>query len=535
VERSLAPEHLVIADAEKAVALAGVMGGLHTAISGRTTRILLESAHFEPGAVRRTARSLGMHTDASHRFERGTDPHETVEGLDRSARLIVASCGGRVARGVIDEGGVANHRTLVLRLPRLKAVLGMDVPLPRCERLLSELGFQPTFAGTEIHVIVPSWRVDIAREEDLIEEVIRGAGYDQLPETLPRAFIPVSSSPRAALEDRVRDLLQGAGLHEAQTYSFVAAAENAPFESLAGGPPVRIQNALGEPFTTMRATTVIGLLQSAQHNVRRGMKDLALFEVGRSYGWNAPNATKTTTATNVNAKEKAPEERIVERSKVGILLAGTRRRHWSASSEEADFFEGAGIAEALLRGLGFAPGVFTFEEWSSSFLAPGRAANVIARESGSVLGWAGVLNADLALSRDLVDPVLAEIDLDLLLTLLPPSVTSVEAPSRFPGSEVDLTVTHRWRALTWKALEAAVRDGAPAELTAVEAKGVYRGAGVPDGFVKTTLTLRFGSTSRSLSREEVNSWRDAAARRLLALAETKVDGVPAAPREGVDT
>jgi phenylalanyl-tRNA synthetase beta chain len=529
VERMLSPEHLVIADAEKAVALAGVMGGLETAISEKTTRTLLESAYFDPGAVRRSARSLGMHTDASHRFERGTDPNETVEGLDRATRLIVAACGGRPARGVIDEGRVAaTPRTLALRIPRLRAVLGMEVPLPLCERLLSELGFQPTLEGSEIHVVVPSWRVDIAREEDLIEEVVRCAGYDQLPETLPRAFVPTLSSPRASLEDRVRDILAGAGLDEAQTYSFVSAAENAPFESVAGGAPVRIENALGEPFTTMRATLVIGLLRSAQHNTRRGLTDLRLFEVGRSYAWNpAANGEKPEMPEN-------PDERITERSKVGILLSGRRRRHWSENPEQTDFFEGSGIVAALMRGLGMSPAAFTFEEWSPPFLASGRGARVVAAD-GRAIGWVGVLSPDLSGSWDLVDPVVGEMDLDLLAAKLPPPVTSVEAPSRLPGSEVDLTVTHRWRELPWKILEAAVRKDAPAELLAVEAKGVYRGTGVPDGFVKTTLTLRFGSPVRSLSREEVNGWRDAAARRVLRLAETKVDGVPPRLEEGVDT
>jgi phenylalanyl-tRNA synthetase beta chain len=217
----------------------------------------------------------------------------------------------------------------------------------------------------------------------------------------------------------------------------------------------------------------------------------------------------------------------LERKRVGILLAGLRRRHWSETSEENDFFEGAGIAAALIRGLGLgeprAP--FTFEEWSSSYLAAGRSALV--RLAGQPAGWVGVLEPSLAASWDLIDPVVADLDLDLLGSLLPSPVTSVEPPPRFPGSEVDLTATHPV-ATAWKTLEVAVRANAPTELVAVTAKGRYRGAGVPEGFVKTTLTLRFGSPLRSLAREDVNAWRDAAARRLLTLPAVKVDGV----REG---
>jgi phenylalanyl-tRNA synthetase beta chain len=522
VTRALTPQHLVIADAEKPVALAGVMGGLATAISEKTTRILLEGAHFDPRAVRKTARSLGMHTDASHRFERGTDPEATRDGLDRAARLILADCGGTPCRGTIDvRAGRTAKRILTLRLSRLSAFLGMDIPVARSLEILAALGFAPVREGDAIRVTVPSWRVDIAGEEDLIEEVIRCEGYDRLPETLPRPYAPSRPSAAALVADRARDLLAGFGLLECQTYSFVSAAENLPFESAAPGSPVLIENALGEPFTTLRATPAIGLLQSARHNARRGQKDLALFEVGTAFGWNPERREK------ISAEEKTGDERVIERTKVGILLAGARSRHWSqAETANSDFFDGAGIAEALMRGLGLGePGApITFKEnlSFSSFLAAGRSALV--RVSGRDVGWVGVLEPSLAATWDLTDPVVADLDLDLLGSLLPPPATSVEPPPRFPGSEVDITVTHPV-ATAWKTLDAAARANAPLELVAVEAKGRYRGPGVPDGFVKTTLTLRFGSPLCSLEREDVNAWRDAAVRRLLALPGAKVDGV----------
>ncbi len=231
VERKLTPHHLVIADAEKPVALAGVMGGLATAISDRTTRILLESAHFDPGAVRLTARSLGMHTDASHRFERGTDREATIDGLDRAARLILADCGGEVASGILDErAGAPAAARLTLRLARLEAFLGMSIPEGRVVEILRELGLSPETGGGSVRVTVPSWRVDVTCEEDLVEEVIRCEGYDRLPETLPTPFVPRTVPRAAQVADRARDLLAGMGLLECQTYSFVSeASENAPF------------------------------------------------------------------------------------------------------------------------------------------------------------------------------------------------------------------------------------------------------------------------------------------------------------------
>jgi phenylalanyl-tRNA synthetase beta chain len=176
--------------------------------------------------------------------------------------------------------------------------------------------------------------------------------------------------------------------------------------------------------------------------------------------------------------------------------------------------------------LGNASSPITFKEnlRFSSFLASGRAADIVC--AGRDAGWVGVLEPALAATWDLVDPVVADLDLGVLAAALPPAETSVEPPSKFPGSEVDLTATHAL-SLPWAALETAVRTGAPAELVAIEAKGRYRGPGVADGFVKTTLTLRFGSPRGSLAREDVNGWRDAAARRLLALEGVKVDGVPA--------
>jgi len=512
VERTLTPEILVIADAEKAVALAGIMGGLETAISEATTRVLLESAHFDPGVVRRGSRILGMHTDASHRFERGTDPETTLDGLDRAARLISANGGGAVAKGVIDVRAAARKPSaLALRIPRLDAFLGLAIPPARSVEILEQLGFSPETNGERILVTVPTWRVDVSLEEDLIEEVVRCEGYDRLPETLPVAFVPSKEHRAFAFEDRVRDLLAADGLVEATTYSFVSEEENLPFQSAAPGAPVVLENPLAEPYTTMRATPVVGLLQSARHNVRRGGKDLGLFEVGHVYG-------RAAAAGSL-------EERIHETRHAAILLTGLRRRHWSEEGRPVDFFDGSGAVTALFRGLGlpdpdFAPAAFPF-------LAPGRAADVLGPD-GVRMGWVGVLAAPLGALWDLADPVVADLDLEALEARVPAPPTSVEAPSKLPGSEVDLTVTHALTA-PWTELESRAREGAPPELVAVEAKGRYRGPGVPDGFVKTTLTLRFGSATRSLSREEINAWRDAAAARLLALPGSKVDGIAPAP------
>ncbi len=500
VERTLFPEDLVIADAEKPVALAGVMGGLATAITPSTTRVLLESAHFDATAVRKTARRHGMHTDASHRFERGTDPGTTVEGLERVVALLVADCGGTVARGVIDALGTPRPRkTVALRHARLVSFLGMDVPIARCVEILTALSFgvAETAPGV-LEVSVPSWRVDVEQECDLVEEVIRVVGYAALPETLPHPYNPTFTEPVLAREERARDLLAAAGFAEACTYSFVSEEENGPFSSCVAGTAPVIANALGEPFTTMRATPVIGLLRAARHNVRRGLGDLALFEVGRAYA--------------------LVDGRPVESRRAALLLSGRRGVHWAAEARPADFYDGSGAVAALFGGLGAASPAF--RPAAFPFLAPGRSAEVLVE--GRSVGWVGVLAGSLSAAWDLGEVVVADVALEAIP--VPPPPASVEMPSRFPGSEVDLTVTHPL-ALSWDALASAVRTGAPEELLAVEAKYLWRGTGVPDGHVKTTLTVAFGSAERSLERDEINRWRDEAARRVLAVPGTTVDGI----------
>ena len=441
-----------------------------------------------------------MHTDASHRFERGTDPGTTVEALDRVTELLLADCGGTVARGVIDALGTPRPRkTVTLRHARLVSFLGMEVPLPRCVEILVALSFGVSEkAPGVLDVTVPTWRVDVEQECDLIEEVIRVVGYSALPETLPHPYNPTWTEPILAREERARDLLAAAGFAEASTYSFVSAEENAPFASCVGGTPPVVANALGEPFTTMRSTPVVGLLRAARHNVRRGLGDLALFEVGRSYALVDGHPIESRRAT--------------------ILLRGQRGDHWASEARPADFYDGSGAIAALFAGFG-APAP-AFRPATLPFLAPGRSAEVVA--DGKVVGWVGVLSGKLAAEWDLGEAVIA--DVDLAAIPVPPPPSSVEMPSRFPGSEVDLTVTHPV-SLSWDSLVAAVRTGAPAELLDVDAKYLWRGAGVPEGHLKTTLTVAFGSAERSLERDEINRWRDEAARRLLAVPGTAVDGI----------
>ena len=327
-------------------------------------------------------------------------------------------------------------RSLTLRITHLHAFLGIAIPPARCEEILRDLGFSPSARDGTLRVAVPSWRVDVESEVDLIEEVIRCEGYDRLPETLPAPYVPAKERRAFAFEDRVRDLLVSQGLLEASTYSFVSGEENRPFEAAAPGTPVVLENPLAEPYSTMRATPVIGLLQSARHNVRRGIRDLGLFEVG--------------------ARLRA-DRRLGERSRSGFARIVTSR----SSSRDPGGATGRRRLARSTSSTGRAPSrrssaaspsrTRRSKPVSLPFLAPGRAAAVVAADGGR-LGWVGVLAASLGAAWDLPDAVVSDLDLGLLSPRVPPPPDSVEAPPKLPGSEVDLTVTHAVT-VPWRELE----------------------------------------------------------------------------------
>ncbi|PYQ21677.1 MAG: phenylalanine--tRNA ligase subunit beta, partial [Acidobacteria bacterium] len=302
VLRTLSPRHGVVAGPEEALALAGVMGGAASEVSEETKVVALEAAYWEPLAIRRAARALGMHTEASHRFERGADPEATVTALDRIAHLLAKIGAGTARPGVVDRVAVPRaKRTVSLRPARVRAVLGVDVPQPK------------------MAVEVPSWRGDVGREADLIEEVGRHFGLDKIPSSIPPTDARGGLGLGQAEERTVRATLVAAGLTEAMTYSFVGASAGT------GGSVkdvvVALENPLADAQSVLRSSLVLpGLLEALDANQRQGRRDVAFFEVGRVF-YPGPGLP-------------------IEERRLGILLAGRfRGGHWSEKPRLADFFD----------------------------------------------------------------------------------------------------------------------------------------------------------------------------------------------------
>ena len=293
VERVLESTDVVVADAQRPVSLAGIMGGLDTAVTDATTNVLLEAAWWDPATVRRTARRLGMHTDASHRFERSADIDAIPGALNLAARLLVESSGGTVAPGLLDvHGKLFRIRRTALRLSRLRLLSGDSrLGLDFAEEALGRLGFTHERKGKRLSVTIPLFRTDVRREDDLVEEVLRVYGYDRLPSRLPAATgAGEVKEPRRGVEDRLSDAAAAAGLFETVNYPFVDRdGEEAPFGDWlrltdTALEPLALVNPLDASRRHLRATLLPGLLDAAARNLRHGARESALFEVGRAFG-----------------------------------------------------------------------------------------------------------------------------------------------------------------------------------------------------------------------------------------------------------
>jgi phenylalanyl-tRNA synthetase beta chain len=481
IVRTLHGDDVVICDARRAVAIAGVMGGAESEIRPTTTDVLIESAYFDPLAVRRTVRRLGLKTEASHRFERGADRAMARTALDRVAALILELAGGEVAAGVLDSAPeLPPARRIAFSLQRLSAFAGCPIPEEFVLRVLSALELEPQREGDTITCRVPSHRVDLELPEDLYEEVLRHWGYDAVPAVLP----PSSGGPGLRLgswpvTDRAREALLAAGVAEAITYAFVpaewdAATGGSPLASRGGA--VAVENPLSARMALLRRSLLGGLVDAAAANLRRGATRVRLGEVGRVF-----------FATDSGVRE---EERLA------VVLAGNTGA-WD-ETRAVDFFDIKGLVEGVFGE--FAVRDALWEPAATPLLAPG--AGAVVRCGEGVVAVAGRLADEAAAALDAPPGVwVAEFDLGAAS----PSIAPVFRPlPRFPAVVADLTVRHSLD-LSWGELVAAVRACAPPWLEDVAPVVRYRGEGVGRHEVKTTLRLTYRHEERSLTQEEVNA------------------------------
>ena len=357
---------LVIADAERAVAVAGVMGGAETEVTNATTTIVLESAYFNPASVRRTSKKLGLKTEASMRFERGADPELPVAAMRRAISLIEKIGAGSARGDVLDQNPKRIEAgTLRLRRSKIAAVLGASIPDPEVLRILNGLEFVLRNAEGGWDVTVPTRRVDVAREVDLIEEVARHYGFDRVPVTFPAVTsAPPPVDPRILRARQLRGVLTGGGFSEAVTFGFMSEPAAMPFA--AEGDLVPIANPLSETFAVLRPSVLPGLIDAVAYNRRREQRDVRLFEIGARFTRAGGEGHAVACAWTGMA---APE-------------------HWSGSGRAVDFFDVKAIVERVCEAVGV-------EVQASAsgrpWLAPGQSADVIS--NGSSVGAMGQSDA----------------------------------------------------------------------------------------------------------------------------------------------
>jgi phenylalanyl-tRNA synthetase beta chain len=489
VERALDPEMLVIADAERAVAIGGVMGGANSEIGASTKRMVLESAYFQPASVRRTSKRLGLKTEASTRFERGADVDAAPAAIARAAALLQQIGAAQPLGPIIDKyPSPQPPRTLTLRAARIERILGMRVPDGDVPKILEPLGFVLTSGGDGAtwEVAVPTFRVDVLREVDLIEEIARHDGYAGLPATFPELTAPQPPPDARTLRDRLlRQALTACGLSEAMTFAFIDAPAAAPFADPAT--IVAVANPLSEKYAVLRPSLLPGLIDAAAHNRRREHHDVRLFETG----------TRFSTAGETRAV-------------AGVWCGAGGTPHWSGATRSADFADIKGVVEAIGAAFGLE---LEFEPAVSLYFVDGRCAAVNFRlkdrniDISRRFGLLGQIAPPLLDARGFpsADALYAfELDVDAIASLQNGDDLRAASLPRFPSVVRDLSVLVD-STLPAAAVRGTIRSSAPPTLAHVVEFDRYRGKGVPDGRVSLSLRLTFRSPERTLTDAEVDA------------------------------
>ncbi len=477
--RRLEAEDLIIADDEGPLAVAGVMGGMRAAVGPATRSVLLEAAYFRPETLSRTARRLGLATEAALRFERGVDPELCELALERATALILKIAGGVASPAA--EHGVPDlwprSEPIRLRLERIRRLLGVGVPRAQVARLLKGLGMTVTASHGDLLVTAPRFRFDIRAEVDLVEEVARLLGYDEIPAVaLPQA--PVSARPRALGLRRAADLLVDRDYHEAMTFSLVDPEEQArlgiPAQAL-------LRNPLAAPWSALRASLIPGLLAAALHNRRRQQGRVRLFEMGTCFLRAADSGTTVDE-----------EPRLA-----GVVLGPAWPEQWGAPGRLVDFFDVKGDVEVLCALAGATPGVGT--DGAPPFLQKGLAATLSL--CGETIGFMGALAPAHRERLGFEEPVFV---FEIRTALLgQPLVTRAQEPPRFPSVRRDLAVVVSAN-LPAGALLETVRVNAGPLLQGLVLFDVYQGEGLDLGKKSLALGLTLQDFSRTLTDEVVD-------------------------------
>jgi phenylalanyl-tRNA synthetase beta chain len=502
-ERVVDGDAVLVCDAAGPTGIGGIMGGARSEVGPDTTRIAMEAATWNGTNILQTSKKLGLRTEASNRFEKQLHPRLALQAQRLAARLMVELCGARMVPGTVDVAAPEPEPHRVgLRSERLDSLLGERIEPEESQAILERLGFAVERRNGDLEAEVPYWRHDdVYREADLIEEVARVHGLQNLPATLPARRRAVGALSRSQkLRRAIDDQLRGDGLSEVVTFAFISPDAirrlRVPNDDIRAR-VLPVGNPLSEDQSVMRTTLVPGLLDVARHNVARDMPDLKLFETGRVFFSNGP--------------DELPEERLF----LGILLSGDfEPATWRRPALEADFYSAKGVLVAVLDALGVR---WRLVAGGPPFLHPGRAAEVVvdAREAG----WLGELHpavaADFGLAELERPPVVLELDLGVVLPVAERVTRRYEDLITYPAVVQDIAVVVD-ESVDARTVVDTVGAAAGDELRSVHVFDVYRGEQVGEGRKSLALRLEFRSADRTLTDEEVaerrNRIRDAIAR-----------------------
>ena len=505
IERTLAADMCMIADASRAVAIGGVMGGQDSEIGFASKNILLESAWFDPISIRWTAKTLGMRTDASTRFERGADSEMAEPASRRCAELIQQVAGGEVLTGVVDvyprkpQPGV-----LLLARRELLRVMGGDVPDAEIEAILKSLGFAPnrtdksgaSSADAVWECRQPSWRADVAREVDLIEEVVRHYGLDKFSPKLPAARTTAARLPHAAAEDRVRERIAGLGYREILTIPLVDPAVDAMFRAESDA-PIHIANPLAEDASMMRSNGIGNMLAAIEWNLNRGQRSLRLFEIARAYRWNG----------------KEPEERAI------LTLGASGYAREKGVAETAREFSFADLKGDLDR-LGELAGGLRWNASGPAWLHPARRGSIIFGNAPTKEDSAGVAGQ---LARSAAEKLKLRQDVYISELLLEPFYAACSAAqtarrytpiSKFPAVERDFSLV-LGEGATFSLVAREIRSLAIPEIIEIEAVDLFRGGNVPAGKFSLLVRVTFQSHTATLAEMQLSDFSNRIAAALI--------------------
>ena len=490
-DRALTEDMTVIATPERAVALAGVMGGENSEVTEETTCVLLESAAFERGRTSRTSRNLGLISEASMRYERGVDDHLCEVVSQAAAALLAEVSGGTVRPGVVDVYELPTARPeLIFRIPRFTAMMGADIPADFIEDILVRLGcaVEATDDASVLSVLPPTFRPDLEREIDLYEEVLRLWGMDRIPPTLPGGRERVGArTPEQETVRVINDTLRASGMNETMTYSFAEPGDierlRLPAEGL--GLAVELLNPLNADMSVMRQSIIPGLLRSVAYNQARGAKNIQLYEIG-------------TVFAAAEGRKKAKERKKL----AGVLAGSMRDGAWNAPAVPFDFFDAKGVLENLARELALPKVRFrALSADEAPQLQPGRAAEMMA--NGAVVGWVGEVHPLVVDAFGAEPPVVAfELDVAALVRAARPARDYVDVPT-FPAVTVDQAFVVAEDVPHEKMVQVMTSAGGKL-LESVALFDVYRDAErVGAGKKSMAYSLVYRAPDRTLTSEEV--------------------------------